>query len=683
MARRAPSAAGLPAFFALNPRAISFAEGLRAALSVAVIVLLDAWLNRPELLGAALAAWLTCLGDGGGAIRKRVPVLLTFVLLGAFLTGAFGLLRTLPAPIVVPIASVCIFCTSFARVWGQSQMQAGNLLSIAIVLALRTPLPTFGDAAEPVAMFLAGGLWAVLVTMVIWRVHPYLPARQAVADCFDALASLTGDLAALAAAPARDDARWDRHVRAHRRAVRDALEKARGVVFEAVRARGQVSGRARESWIRLETADQIFGAMIGLSELLEYGAGEETRARAARMLRLLRPVLLLLGEYVVSGAPSRLERLDRTVAGVEALAEAGSPLRPIILRITDRVRIAITLAAADGQVAGFASDPPIPLRERVLGPIRANLTFKSAILRHALRVTAASFVAFAITLTWPGSYEHWLTITLLLTMQPFFAVTFTRAVERIGGTVLGGALAAALLYFVTTPLMLAIVLFPLVMVALSMRAVSFGLFIVCITPAVVLLSEVAHSPDSELTLALMRAIYTLAGGALALVASFVLWPSWEPDRLARELRGAIVAHGRYALAEISTLLGEGPASEVERCRRAAGLASNNVETSLQRTMLEPHGDHRDLEAALTVDAALRRMAGRLSVLQVDPGKGHDPAAWHAWRDWIETATGKLGELKTDLPPRPPLPANDRQADALLRIARQLELSAAALARVPV
>ena len=45
---------------------------------------------------------------------------------------------------------------------------------------------------------------------------------------------------------------------------------------------------------------------------------------------------------------------------------------------------------------------------------------------------------------WYGPYAHWLTITLIVTMQPYFAVTFARALERIGGTVLGGLIAAAL-----------------------------------------------------------------------------------------------------------------------------------------------------------------------------------------------------------------------------------------------
>jgi hypothetical protein len=59
----------------LNLRAVSIAEGVRAALSVAVIIALSDWLAQPLLLAAALGSLLTCMADVGGPIRRRVPVL--------------------------------------------------------------------------------------------------------------------------------------------------------------------------------------------------------------------------------------------------------------------------------------------------------------------------------------------------------------------------------------------------------------------------------------------------------------------------------------------------------------------------------------------------------------------------------------------------------------------------------
>jgi len=680
-------APGLPAVFTFNPRAVSLAEGIRAALSVAAIVALSEWLHRPLLMEAALAAWLTCMCDAGGPIRRRVPFLLGFGVAGAALTAGFGLLGTLaPLPVVIAAASFGVFCNCLLRVYGQASMQVGNLLTVVLVLSLTRDVPDLARAGGLGLVFLGGSLWALLLTMAIWRVYPYLPALRAVGECWRVLALLAADLHALLHDPGANEAEWDRHAREHRRTVRAALEAARDAVLATVRVRGPVSGRAAQTLIRLEAAEQIFGALIALSVLLQEEKRPAAREAADRLLRRLGPLLRRLGETMVTDAPDRPGRLERAASAIGACAAAppDSPVHRIAETIAERLRIAITLAAPDALAPAVLAPAKGGWRERVLEPLRANWNTGSAALRHAVRAAAAASVGFALTLASPNGYGYWLTITLVLTMQPYFAVTITRAAERIGGTVLGGAVGAAVAIVCPTPVSMAVALFPLAVLALAVRAVNFGLFMAAITPVVVLLVELARPGQNQLEIAGLRALYTLGGGGLALLFSAFLWPVWEPARLRGELRAAIAAHGRFACAEIDALLGEATAAAVEQARRAAGVASNNAEASLQRALLESarSGATDQLKAALTIDAALRRMAGRVSALQVDAAAHpHDRAAWQAWRAWIGTASERLATGRADLPPRPPVPVGDADGESLARIARQLELAAGALARV--
>ena len=92
-------------------------------------------------------------------------------------------------------------------------------------------------------------------------------------------------------------------------------------------------------------------------------------------------------------------------------------------------------------------------------------------------------------MAWFTPYDHWLTMTIVATMQPFFALTYARAVERVAGTALGGIVAAAVGLLCTTPLAIALAMFPLTVAALAVRAVNFGLFMLALTPVVVLLVE--------------------------------------------------------------------------------------------------------------------------------------------------------------------------------------------------
>ncbi len=672
----------------LDLRAIDIFEGLRAALSVAVLVALNEWLQWPPMMEAALAAWLACLCDQGGPIRRRLPAVLSFTFVGALVTAGAGLARDGGLAAAVPLASFGLFCLSFVRVYGQTALVVGNLLGVVLVLSVDQPLPDFRSAAVLAGAFVGGGLWATLLTMVVWRIHPYLPARRAVAQVYRQLSLLVGGMRDLVRASRLHETAWEEHARAHRRSVREAIEQARTAVLDTLRVRGPVSPRAAQSLIRLESADQLFGALIALSDVLEYTKEPTERMIAGRLLHRLRPLLLVLGRAVVSESTKSNAAIARSIAALSqdaAILRPEQPLRLIAEAIIERLRVAAML----GVPADFVPDlgpagERLPLWERIRRPLAANLKWDSLALRHALRAAIVAAPAIAITVIWYGPYEHWLTITMVLTMQPYFAVTFSRALERIGGTMLGGGIAALLGLVCRTPVATAIALFPLAVIALAVRQVSFGMFMTAVTPIVVLLSEIGRPGSSEWVLAGMRALYTVIGGVLALAGCLILWPSWEPDRLPNEIRAAIGAHGRYVEAEISHALGEATLDSVEVARREAGVASNNLEASLSRALLEPrHGSRDWLEAALVIDAALRRIAGRLSTLELSPTlrTALPRQGWTTWRDWIAPAMQALASGTPELPAKPSLGSLEPAADAMLRIVRQVELIAGALRRI--
>ncbi len=662
-------ARGLPPFLAFDRHAVSLAEGFRAGFAMAAVVLLYEWLRWPGLMEAALAALLTCICDAGGPLRRRLPAVLAFGVAGAAATGGFALLRDSPVFVVVPLAGLFVMAASFARAFGQSALQVGNLLSVVVALSLRQTGPHPPDALVTAATFLGGNLWAVLLTAVIWRLQPYRPARAAVAASLHALARMASDIRAVAGSGA-DEAAWDRHARLHRRIVRERLEAAREAVLSTVRARGPASGPAAQSWLRLEAAEQLFGALIALADLLDSETRPE-RHRADRMLRLIAAVLGVLEREVARETTMLRPGLERAIAAIPLAAGDDPALRAIARFIAERLRATLSPSQGPDRLPVV----PSPAWRDVL---RASFAGDRAMPRHALRAGLAATVGFAAVLLWPAPYLHWFAITLIVTLQPYVALTLVKASERIGGAVLGGFLAAAISIVCTTPLAIAAALFPLSVAALTVRAVSFGLFMMALTPVVVLLSEIGAPGESELRIAVLRAAFTLAGGLTALLACAVLWPVWEPRRLRTQMRAAIAAHGRYAAAAIGEVLGEDAASEP--ARREAGAASNAFESSLQRVLLERRlRSDAALETMLTVDAALRRLAGRLSALHHAAAPNTDPAGWRALRAWILAVTARLAEGGSDIPPRPPEVLGDGDG-VMNRLVRPLELAAGAMAR---
>ncbi|MGE7415662.1 FUSC family protein [Methylobacterium tarhaniae] len=657
---------------------INIAEGLRAAIAFASIILLEWWLAWPPLLTMALAASLTCFCDIGGPIRPRLRALLAFAGLGGVVWGAFGVMEGYGPALVLPVASVVIFACTFARVWGVPAQTVGNVLVVVLCLALDRAL-SVQQGVVVAGMFWAGGLWAAFLALVVWRLHPYRPAHAAIGAVWRGLSRLARDLRRLSADPqGTEPAVWEAHARGHRRAVRDAIEAARTLVLDLARSRARLSERNARALIRLEAAEQLFGVMIALSDYLERATPAQRR-QAAKLLRLLPPMLTILARAIRRDRPVDLRRIERALARAKPAPDADPAYRRMAERILDRVRIGAKLSGPEDLAGGggLAGAPAPPWRETVMQPLRANLTWSSANLRHAVRATAVALPALAVTVWWPGPFTHWLTITVVLTMQPFYAATWQRALERIGGTVLGGVIGAVLAFYATSPPILAAMMVPLSVIGFAARGVSYGTFIACLTPLVVVLVELVEPGHSSWEIVGMRALFTVLGGAVAVLASLLLWPLWEPGRVRDALRTALQTHARYADAVIAERLGDGSSAAAEAAARAAGLASNNLEAALSRALQEPMRRGRSrIEAAMIADATLRRMAGRLAILRHEPEPaGPDAASWRAWRDWLTQALAAMASGDR-LPPKP----DGAESAAFGRIAAQVELLAGTLRR---
>jgi uncharacterized membrane protein YccC len=652
----------------LDLRAISIIEGVRAGLAAALPVAASVWLHQPLLSLAALGALLTCICDPGGTLRRRLPVLLGFVAAGAVLLGGFGWVRGFGILPTVLLAGPALFCTGFLRAWGAATQALGNLLAVVLLLGCDDPL-SFTVAAEVAALFAAGGAWALLLTLVFWRIHPFGPARRSVADVWDALSAHVRMMQRLLeseiAGTEVSEQAWEAQARAGRGAVRAAIERARGTLMDTADVRGSISGPAAQNMMRLEAAEQLFALLIALSDHLETVA-QDVRPAALALLRRLRPLLRVMADATEREQIVRQGRLERAMAAMTVAGAADPALARLAHGIAERLRVALKLVDPAQYLpgSGVQGDSGIPLRQRLLGPAQSNFAWASATMRHAIRVSVVVTLTLAATLVRHGPYTHWVTITLVLVMQPFFATTWQRTLERVGGTLFGGAVAAVLSTVLHSRLHLAGLLPVLGALALAVRQVSYAVYIAVYTPVVILLVEQIRPLEDQREIALARAGFTVLGGLIAVASNMLLWPSWEPEQVKGDLAKAIAAHAAYARAVLS-----GDVADPGPARRQAGLASNNLEATLQRAMHEPRRGQRDrLQAVLVADAALRRIAGRLVALSVDPQSACARQAAAA-RAWVIETLQALAEGR----PTSPRPEVSSGVEGLERLARQVEL----------
>ncbi|MEO3471010.1 FUSC family protein [Roseomonas sp. CAU 1739] len=663
--------AGLPATFSIDPRLLNLPEGLRSGLAIASVIVLAEWVHLPGLVWAALAAWLACLVDPGGPLRVRLRAQLLFGGIGAAITMGFGvLLAVLPLPVMVVLGAAVVFALSLLRVLGPGGVQLGTLLSVVLVLALRSALTDLPAAGIAGALFLAGALWAMLLTALLWRIHPFQTSRGAVAGCWLALGRLNDDLRAMVATPAGATADWVRHARQHRRDVRLVLEDARGRILAQAAELRDAAWRLDPSWQRLEAAEQAFDALVALGDVLEQDEAPPTRAAAARLLEALGP---LLRDLAQDPATNRAVGFAPQVAllAQAAAAPGCAALRPIVARLLEG------LDAAPAQAASWR-DTSIATAAGGWRAIGAQLRRDALLLRHALRVAVAAAAGIAAMLLWPAEHDYWLTIALLVTLQPDVATTMARAAERIGGTLLGAMVGAGIAMLLPSPMAMALAVLALAVPTAALRRVSFGIFVAGVSAVVVVLLEIDHPGQAEaLRVAAQRAFYTLAGGALALICSVLLWPDWAGARLEAALRVALATVLRYAGLAVAQLRGEADEVAMLEVRRTVGQTSALAEDLLQRTLLEQgRSGSAALGAALGVDAAIRRAGGRIASLRLTTDRV-DRAAGQAWRGWFDAAGAAVAAGQPNLPAPPGI----ETVPALDEIGRHCVMAAEGLERL--
>jgi uncharacterized membrane protein YgaE (UPF0421/DUF939 family) len=152
----------------------------------------------------------------------------------------------------------------------------------------------------------------------------------------------------------------------------------------------------------------------------------------------------------------------------------------------------------------------------------SNLTFRSIIFRHALRLAIASTIAVALFKLLRLERGYWLIITVVVIVKPVFADTRKRTMDRVIGSVGGGAMAALIAASIHNLVVLDILLVAFSILAYSQLRHNYGAFVLFLTPFIVLMIETVQPTDWRI--AITRIVDTLIGSVIALTVSFLLRP---------------------------------------------------------------------------------------------------------------------------------------------------------------
>lgn len=581
MITRASSYLRKAALADLNRSGWNLTRGVRAGLGCSVPLLLSEWLDQPSWSWAALIGFFIVLVDPGWPGRVRVYSIVAFSAVTAVGCGVAVLVRT-DVVAATLLALMWCFAAVMIRVWGAAAASSGTLSAIAVLIALGTSGTSSMHAAWQItAMTVVGGLWGLVLAFAIGRNRASALPRSATAAVFEAQSEFVRDLAEASS-------------NLRRGAVRDAVEAAR-TTLNASRRLTDTALAARLS-LAVSDADRGLASLLALRELLE-GAPRDQRPVAE--LRILAAAL------------------DEMAAAIRSDAKPPLPVRSAIPVGNDAVTRAVrnTAMSIDAAAAHcFAPQPESADQElmrgtprRLLGELLDNLAPASLALRHAARFAVVGAALTLLDVSLGLDYGYWITLTAVIILQTYPSATWLRAVQRVTGSVIGGVVAAVASLALHTPAEMTLVIVPLSIVAMAFRFASYLVYIACITPLFILITGLfSQAGEASAALVGTRVVDNLVGASVGLLATFLLWPSWEGSYLRYHLARAVRANGEFLAVVL-----EGGASERDllQARRAAGLAGNNAEASLRRALEEPRRyPGPDILAAESMIGAARRLA---------------------------------------------------------------------------
>ncbi len=579
-----------PRFAVIAP---DLARGVRAAIAVVVPFYLAAQLNQPALAWLALGGWLGALADPTGTRRARALAMAVFVIASSAVIAIAGSLAHQPIAAALFIALVG-FTSSFARAINGPAGVIGTLVMLIAAIAgagTGSPLAAAG-------LFAGGAVWAVGLSSIVWPGWPHLPLRIALAKAYAELAAYAEALAAAVRDPAAD---WSAIAREHQRRVRAALEHTRETMLALRARRSGETPVGTNLRVLLGDAELHFFRVIALADEVEAGRDRDMLAELAETYRGIAQRLVTREP----GDPARAEPVTNGSALARGLLVWA---RKALVRARD-----LDILGADDTAAPIAHQlhGPLAVALRDAGQaVRGALSWKSPICHHAVRVAITCAVAYGVGRAASPTHSTWVTVTAIAVLQPYLGATLVRIVERIIGTIVGGAIAVGVMMTIQDQRIIALLMVPLAVAAVITRTRSYRLFVLFLTPVFVLVTDRWHPGYYT---AVVRIVDVALGAALAGVAALIA-PSTERTRLPEALATLIDAIQRYLELTFEIVPTDADRAPLAAARRATGIAFENAEVSLERMLAEPKPLRRGNADAAVLLTYGRRLTAALTAL---------------------------------------------------------------------
>jgi uncharacterized membrane protein YccC len=597
----------------------SFDRGIRLGVAIIVPFAVLYFLGFFEYAPAVVVgAFLNAPGDIPGSIKRKVNAILISIGLTMVITAIILFSKPI-LPLLILSLAVISFAVSFISIYGFRASLVSFSGLLAMVLAFAIDKQTGQDILWQVLLMGVGGLWYLVVSFIFQKLAPKKDDNQLLSDTLFYIGQylkLRGKL--LSKKAKRDDILKQTFI------LQNQINEKHETLREVFLLDRESSGRLHYEEKQL----LIFLSTINIFELIEakhldYNMIDQIFGKQKHFLKPARNLNKIMGNHLIrlSELLIQKDKIPTKDNLLSALTEASESItlyiklvklpearegalvlknlydyQELLLQEIRAIRRVMANVKDSSKVSFKRQDASqfLTLQEYRLNVIVQNFSLNSMIFRHAIRFTVAIVFAYIIGTFLDIKNTYWILLTIVVIMRPNYGLTKERSKDRIIGTIIGAAVAIGIVLLTHNVIVYSVLAFVSLILAFSLIQKNYKFAAALITISIIFVYSLIN-PDTFQVIQ-YRVLDTIIGASIAIVANYVILPSWEADNIKQVLLNALKMNRAY-LKATQDLYHDKKQHKLAYnvTRKNAFLAISNLNASFQRLTQDPKSKQKEFQ----------------------------------------------------------------------------------------
>ena len=597
-------------------------SGVRIALAVVIPSIILAYLGvLKQFFLFPLGTIFLALTDMPGPFHRRRNSLILALFFYFSISLVAGLLKDFPILIFLEIIIFGLFFTMLG-IYGKRLDIVGSLTLVVFAIFI-DGAPGVHSALWNACVFSLGAAWFFIVFLLVTVLKPYKLAEQMIGENYIELGKYLRLKSQFYLKNPDFEAIYSQifglevRIKEHQEATREVVFKTRQMVRESTSTSRLLMQLFLNSFdlhemLILSTNDykklqKSFGdkeilEKINLylnklsNELINIGISIQGGMKASPIINISDELHQLHEEFF---------ELRNKEMNAETL-ENFMILRQIFLRITeisDEIQTIYKLKTQNIKLVkslstGLDLEKFVTKEEKLNHKVFINnFSLESNHFRHAIRITLAMMIGYAISkFQFLNIHKvYWILITILAIMRPAYSITKRRNILRIYGTVAGAIVGFVIVYYITNPIVLLGIFLVCLMLTFSLLKDKYAWAVFFMTVYIFLIFDFMK-PGNFNDIFLERLFDTLIAAVIVFLVSYLVLPVLEHQKNKTLILKYIKANDKYFNRIIDILNQKNiEIQDYKMSRKEAIISLANLSDNFQKMLSDPKDQQKNLE----------------------------------------------------------------------------------------